>query len=166
MKSILRSATFVGGLVAAATAIGQAQNSTAGTVEVRFSGSLAGTRTHSVMVSVVQNNGVVQQGETVIPDDKRFTGITAGTYDVRAEGAGLVTQVKRGVHVTAGQTLDLEFVMKAGTGAEVTEFAAAVLSREEIETRLRKLEAETADLQRRLTDLEKTAVRQTPTRPN
>ena len=120
-----------------------------GAVETRFSSSGAGTREHSVMVSIIQGTGVVDQSETVIPSGHRFN-VPEGTYDVRAEGDGLVTQVKKGVHVVAGRTLNLEFIMKPGTGAVVTEYAAAVLSREEIEARLKKLESQTAELQKAL----------------
>jgi len=118
-----------------------------GSVETRFNSALAGTRNHSVMVSLIQNDGVVDQSETVIPSGHRFD-VAPGTYDVRVEGDGVVTQVKKGVHVFAGKTLNLEFVMRPGTGAEVTQYAAAVLSREEIEARLRKLEAQVSDLQK------------------
>lgn len=112
-----------------------------GWVEVRFTGSAAETQRHAVMVSLLQDSGVVRQGETVVPTDRRFVDVAAGVYDVRVEGAGVVTQVKRGVHLVAGQTLDLQFVLRPGTGADVTRYAAAVLSREEIEARLRRLEA-------------------------
>jgi len=113
----------------------------------RSSSSLAGTRNHAVMVSLIQNDGVVTQSEVVIPSGHRFD-VAPGVYDVRAEGDGVVTQVKKGVHVMAGTTLNLEFIMRPGSGAEVTRYAAAVLSREEIEARLRKLEGQVADLQK------------------
>jgi tetrahydromethanopterin S-methyltransferase subunit B len=61
-----------------------------------------------------------------------------------------VTLVKKGVHVMAGKTLNLDFIMKPGSGAVVTEYAAAVLSREEIEARLKKLETQVAELQKAL----------------
>ena len=47
---------------------------------------------HAVMVSLIQNNGVIEQGETVVPNDHRFDGVAAGVYDVRVEGSGVVTQ--------------------------------------------------------------------------
>jgi hypothetical protein len=129
-----------------------------GQIEVRTSSSLAGTRQHPVMVSVIQNDGVVQQGETVVPSGRKFEDLKPGVYDVRVEGSGIVTQVKRGVHVIAGQTLNLEYALTAGTGgAEVTHYANAVLSREELEARVRKLEAQVAELQQTVTQLKAAA---------
>lgn len=110
-----------------------------GAVEVRFSGPAA-RAPNVAMVSLLRDSGVVQQGETALPASRRFDGVAPGVYDVRVEGAGLVTEVKRGVHVTAHQTLNLQVVPRLGTGAHVVIYAEAVLSREEIETRLRRLE--------------------------
>lgn len=124
-----------------------------GQIEIRTSSSHAGTREHPVMVSVIQNDGVVQQGETVVPSGRKFEQLSPGVYDVRVEGNGIVTQVKRGVHVIAGRTLNLEYTLNAGTGAEVTHYANAVLSREELEARVRKLESQVADLQQTVTQL-------------
>ena len=145
MKARSRMLLLVFFLTGVIAARGVAQN---GVVDVRFGSSQAGTRQHSVMVSLIRDSGVVEEGESVVPSGRRFSDVAPGVYDVRVEGAGIVTQVKRGVHVTANQTLNLEFVLRPGSGAEVTQYAAAVLSREEIEARLRKLEAAVTDLQR------------------
>jgi hypothetical protein len=100
------------------------------------------------MVSAIRGGEVVKQQETVLPGSQELSDLPPGLYDVRVEGQGAVTDVKRGVHVFAGQELDVSFVMHAGTGARTVEYAAAGLSREEVAARLAKLEAAVAELQK------------------
>jgi hypothetical protein len=78
----------------------------------------------------------------------------AGVLDVRVEGEGLVTEVKKGVPVFAGRDERVTFVVTPGSGAHIVEFAVAGLSREEVATRLRSLEAETGKLRAALEALE------------
>ena len=103
---------------------------------------------HPIMLTAIRAGEVVQQQETVLPNGKRLSDLPPGVYDLRAEGQGAVTEVKRGVHVFAGQEVTANFVMRAGTGARTVEYAAGGLSREEVAARLSKLEAAVAALQK------------------
>lgn len=77
-------------------------------------------------------------------------GMPAGTYDVRVEGDGFLTEVKRGVPVFAGRDEYLSVVVKPGQGIHVVEYAVACLAREEVAAKLARLEAETARLRSEL----------------
>lgn len=83
-------------------------------------------------------------GTPVLDNTQGLYELPPGLYDVRAEGQGAVTEVKRGVHVFAGQDLNVNFVMHAGTGLRTVEYATGGLSREEVAARLAKLEAAVA----------------------
>ena len=82
------------------------------------------------------------------------TDIPVGVYDVRVEGDGMVTQVKRGILVTAGNENSLRFVMELGEGVHTVEYSTGALSREEVAVRLRALEAARTETDDRLTALE------------
>ncbi len=77
-------------------------------------------------------------------------GLAEGTYDVRVEGEGLITEVKRGVPVFAGRDENVQIVVKPGEGIHIVEYAVACLSREEVAARLAHLEAETTRLRSEL----------------
>jgi hypothetical protein len=119
-----------------------------GNIYARFPSPDAALQGHPVMVSAIRGGEIVQQQETVLDNTQAFYALPPGLYDVRAEGQGAVTEVKRGVHVFAGQDLNLNFVMHAGTGVRTVEYAAGGLSREEVAARLAKLEAAVAALQK------------------
>lgn len=72
--------------------------------------------------------------------------LPAGVLDVRVEGEGMVTEVKKGVPVFAGRDESVTVVMRPGVGVHIVEFAVGGLSREEVATRLANLETETAKL--------------------
>ena len=82
------------------------------------------------------------------PNVRSFTleGLAEGHYDVRVEGDGLVTEVKRGVPVFAGRDENVAVVVRPGEGLHTVEYAVGCLSREEVAARLASLEAETARL--------------------
>ena len=102
-----------------------------------------------VMLSAIRGGEIVNQQETTLwSDNNRLSSLTPGVYDLRAEGQGMVTEVKRGVHVFANQELRVNFVMRPGTGVRTVEYAAAGLSREEVAARLAKLDAAVAELQK------------------
>lgn len=93
---------------------------------------------------------------TQAPNTQSFMldGLTAGVLDVRLEGEGLVTEVKKGVPIFAGRDERVTIMATPGTGAHVVEFAVGGLSREEVATRLLALESETGQLRARLQELE------------
>jgi len=118
-----------------------------GTVNAHFTADDA-LREHPVMISAIQGGQVVEQQETKLPHaDKRLNPLQPGVYAVRVEGDGAVTEVKRGVHVFAGREVDLQFVLHAGKGAHVVEYATGGLSREEVAARLANLEGAVKQIQ-------------------
>lgn len=121
-----------------------------GSINNHFGGSDRALQGRPVMISVIRAGQVVEQQETGLPADRRISQIPPGAYDVRAESDGMVSEVKRGVHVFANRELDLIFVMHAGKGVHIVEYATGGLSREEVAARLEKLEADVAQLQKAL----------------
>ena len=101
-----------------------------------------------LMVSVIKDGDVVKQKETRINSNATFS-LPAGLYDVRLEGDGMQTLVKRGIHIKEGERTEIiGGPMRVGTGVKIIEYAAGGLSREEIAARLAKLEAGLAELQK------------------
>jgi hypothetical protein len=101
-----------------------------------------------VMVSVIKDGEVVKQKEARINSNATFS-LPAGLYDVRLEGDGMQTLVKRGIHVKEGERTDIiGGPMRVGTGVKIVEYATGGLSREEVAARLQKLEAGVAALQK------------------
>jgi hypothetical protein len=99
------------------------------------------------MVSAIRDGEVVEQQEMELPRDGRIgNNLTEGVYDIRVEGDGVVTEVKKGVHVFAGRELNLSHAMHAGKGARIVEYATGGLSREEVAARLAKLDEQVAEL--------------------
>jgi hypothetical protein len=100
------------------------------------------------MVSAIRDGRIVEQQELPLTTGRDLQGdsIPPGVYDVRVEGQGLVTEVKRGIHVFAGQKTELTFDLRAGQGVRIVEYATGGLSREEVASRLAKLEAQVAEL--------------------
>lgn len=120
-----------------------------GSLDVRTSVEDASYQTlkeRPVMVSVIKDGAVVKQREIQFNSNVAFP-LPAGLYDVRLEGDGMQTLVKRGIHVNEGEkTSIIGGPMRAGTGVKIIEYAIGGLSREEIAARLAKLEAVIADL--------------------
>jgi hypothetical protein len=101
-----------------------------------------------VMVSVIREGQVVAQKESNLNSTAGFA-VSPGLYDVRMEGDGMVTLVKRGIHVFDNQTMQaIEGPMRAGLGAHIVEYAPGGLSREEVAARIAKLEAEVVALRK------------------
>jgi hypothetical protein len=104
-----------------------------------------------VMVSVIRDGQVVKQREVQFNSSANFSPLPPGLYDVRIEGDGMQTLVKRGIHVNDGERTNIiGGPMRVGTGVKTIEYATGGLSREEVAARLAKLEAEIADLEKRL----------------
>ena len=144
MKNIARAASSLLALAACVVTNGAAQT---GTLQANFNADAA-VRGRPVMVSVLRNGTVIQQSETVLPSAKSVDGLALGAYDVRVEGDGLVTEVKRGVQVNAQNRLELHFVMRPGQGVHIVEYATGGLAREEVAARLARLDSVVAVLQR------------------
>lgn len=101
-----------------------------------------------VLISMILNGEVVHQKETKVGFDPNFH-VEPGLYDVRLEGDGLVTVVKRGIHAFEGKRTDIiGGPLQTGKGVHIVEYATGGLSREEVAARLAKLEAEVGELQK------------------
>ena len=126
-----------------------AQAPTTGNLSLRTSvaeDSYQALRQVPVMVSAIRDGQVVKQMELQLNANTGFT-LPAGLYDVRVEGDGMQTLVKRGIHVMAGDRTDMiAGPMRAGQGVKIVEYATGGLSREELAARLQKLEAQIAEL--------------------
>lgn len=100
-----------------------------------------------VMVSILRDAALVHQTEIRVGGLYRES-FPFGRYDVRVEGEGMVTAVKRGINVTeSGAGVDVHVPMLAGQGVHIVEYATGALSREQIADTLRSLEARIAKLE-------------------
>lgn len=99
-----------------------------------------------IMVSVVKDGEVVWQHEFKVGWNATDN-LPSGLYDVRFEGDGVKTLVKRGVRITGAQ-VSIVAPLTAGQGVRIVEYATGGLSREEVAARLQKLEAAVAELQK------------------
>ena len=121
-----------------------AQSQAAGSMHVRISSSDQLPEQLPVMVSALRGGEIVHQREFMVMGGAatdRLTDLPAGTYDVRVEGEGVRTEVKRGMRVFAGREAPVQVVLQTGTGLHVVEYATGGLAREEVATRLNRLES-------------------------
>jgi hypothetical protein len=104
-----------------------------------------------VMVSVIRDGTILQQSEVRIGTSTTFSDLLLGSYEVRIEGDGCKTLVKRGLQVTNNNnTYILGGPLEKGKGVHIVEYATGGLSREELADRLAKIEAMLAKLDARL----------------
>jgi hypothetical protein len=109
-----------------------------------------------VMMSVIRAGKVVAQSEDRIRRSMASNWLGAsenfssdpGVYDVRIEGEGIITEVKRSVQLVRNLDTPVTFVARPGKGVHIVEYATGGVTREEIAARLEKLEAEVARLQK------------------
>ena len=73
-------------------------------------------RTRVVMVSVLKDGAVVKQKEVGMSDVPVNFTLPVGVYDVRVEGDEVTTVIKRGAHVTPGDSTNLLPAMRSGQG--------------------------------------------------
>ncbi|MGH7564824.1 MAG: hypothetical protein ACREK5_10445 [Gemmatimonadota bacterium] len=105
-----------------------------------------------VMVSFIHDGAIVFQSETITTESPNVVSVgaqdrPAGVYDVRVEGDGIVTEMKRGVTLAGSKNMTLNFVVRPGQGVHVVEYAEGGLAREEVAARIAALEAQIAQLQ-------------------
>lgn len=104
-----------------------------------------------VMVSFIQEGAIFFQEETTTTESPNVVSVgsqdsPAGVYDVRVEGDGIVTEVKRGVTLAGPKNMTLQFVVRPGQGVHVVEYATGGLAREEVAQKIAALEAAVAEL--------------------
>ena len=115
--------------------------------------SVPALKDHPVMLAAIGNGAIVSQREIFLQQDNTWStvdNIPPGTYDVRIEGEGLVTEVKRGVQMFPGKQSDLAFLLRPGSGVHIVEYAIGGLAREEVAARLQRLDAAVAELQKKV----------------
>lgn len=155
VRSALRSAAVITAIIAGNSAGVAAQET--GTLRV----NLGPGGEHGVfMISCIRDGEVVFQTEGDWGSGPHCTiggstDIPVGAYDVRVEGDGLLTQVRRGVLVTAQNVNNLYVVMEQGEGVRTIEYATGALAREEVAARLRALEAAQAEMREQIAGLER-----------
>lgn len=130
-------------------AFGFVQDPAEGRFGVHVQSTNAALKSRPAMVSIVKGGEVVAQKEQPIGGYVSFD-VPVGVYDVRAEGDGVVTEVKRGVQVFDRKDTTLYFDLKAGQGARIIEYAIGGITREEVATRLNKLDAEVAEIKKKI----------------
>jgi hypothetical protein len=104
-----------------------------------------------VMVSFIRDGAIFFQEETTTTESPNVVSVgsqdsPAGVYDVRVEGDGIVTEMKRGVTLAGSKNMTLNFIVRPGQGVHVVEYATGGLAREEVAERLGALEAQVAEL--------------------
>ena len=149
-RSVLLAVAAVLGCVAVTSLIrtqpAYAQQQPTGDLSVWLQPSQPGT----FMVTVVGQDGSIKgQKEGVccsmnLAVLERFS-IAPGIYDVRFEGDGFTTLVKRGIAVVAGTSTDINSQMVKGQGVHVVEYATAI-SGSDFMARLIRLEKAIAEL--------------------
>jgi hypothetical protein len=147
-----RWASAIGALLASALLLAAtSKQEPNGTITSRFQAPDNLWR-HPIMVAAIRDGAVVYQEETLLPNDNHLSGdmIRPGLYDVRVEGEGIVTEIKRGVRLYPGRELNLYFTIRPGAGLHTVEYTTTALSREEIALRLSRLETAVAELRKSL----------------
>ena len=114
-----------------------------GRIQVEISSNDSVAAQLPLMISVVKGGEIINQNETLASSGvaRMTTGVPAGSFDLRLEGEGVVTEVKRGIKIFPDKDTDLKFVIRRGTGVHIVEYAAGGLAREEVAARLNRLEA-------------------------
>jgi hypothetical protein len=93
----------------------------------------------SYMISILGRDGaVIKQSEGINAALVGFGNIKVGTYDVRVEGEGVTTVLKRGIAVLPDETTALHAQLLTGQGVHVVEYAGAI-SGEDLLARLTNL---------------------------
>ena len=120
-------------------------------VVFRVVGSETSIRGRSALVSLVLDGKVVKQTEEdVSGPGNTFDDVPAGAYEIRVEGAGLRTLVKRNLTAVSGEEHRLQLDMVPGPGTTVIQYAGAgSMTQDEIAARFAKAEAEIAALKKK-----------------
>jgi len=104
-----------------------------------------------VMVSFIRDGAIFFQEETTTTESPNVASVGSqdspvGVYDVRVEGDGIVTEMKRGITLAGPKNMTLDFIVRPGQGVHVVEYAAGGLAREEVAQKIAALEAAVAEL--------------------
>jgi|GEM_PF-5613707 len=100
----------------------------------------------AVLVSLIENGKVVRQQEVEVEYPTglfpvQWEGVPLGRYDIKFEGEGFETVVKRGLQVSAASPLKVIGDLRGGKGTRVIEYGKDGDPLDNVDARLRKLEA-------------------------
>ncbi|MCI0457621.1 MAG: carboxypeptidase-like regulatory domain-containing protein [Gemmataceae bacterium] len=109
-----------------------------------------------ILVSLISDGKLVSQREVAITRPSggywvqvhSFRQIPTGRYDVKFEGEGVETVVRKGLQVLADKTVTVYGDLKAGKGTRVIEYGKEGDPLADIRARLKKLEAAVEALQK------------------
>jgi hypothetical protein len=105
-----------------------------------------------VLVSLLQGGKVVRQKEFAVEADSLgldgWSDVPTGSYDVRFQGEGIQTVLKKGLRVTRGETLRILGDLVAGKGARVIDYGKEG-DPVDLLARIKKLEAAVEQLKKR-----------------
>jgi hypothetical protein len=108
-----------------------------------------GTRSRPLLVTVIKDGRIVAQNESN-PKEWALSGqFPIGLYEVRVEGEGVQTLVKRGYNVVVGPATTVECPVHEGQGVKVVEYASSPMTRDEIAGRLAHLETAVEELRKK-----------------
>lgn len=100
------------------------------------------------LISILADGKIVAQKETTLPFSSVLFSRVPGSYHVKLEGAGFKTLTKGPYQVIAGESCEVKATVEPGQGATVILFGDGPMSREEIATRIKRLEEAVAKLQK------------------
>jgi hypothetical protein len=116
-----------------------------GELTVRVGPAAAAPAKVAAMISILNGGEVVRQQEILLENGGGIwcciRSLPVGVYDIRLEAEGLVTEAKRGIRVLDKQAADITFLVHPGKGVHIVEYATGGLAREEVATRLNRLES-------------------------
>jgi hypothetical protein len=135
-------------LLSGNASLASAQSPPHGSISLRLRVNEHSLSGRPAMVSAIRDGNIIEQEEVPLSEGRELgsDNMRPGVYDVRVEGEGIVTEIKRGIHVFNGQRTEIVFDVRPGKGVHIVEYATGGLSREEVAARLAKLEAEVAEL--------------------
>jgi serine/threonine-protein kinase len=105
-----------------------------------------------VLVSLMADGRIIRQRELAIAEPEApssvfvWEDVPPGCYDIRFEGDGMEMVIKRGLQVCAGDEMRVMGDFVAGRGTRDVEYGPTGATIDELRVRLRRLEAEVAEL--------------------
>lgn len=101
-----------------------------------------------VLISIISDGKIVAQKETNLPFASVLFSKVPGEYFIKLEGRGMQTLTKGPYQVIKGESLNTMFAMEPGVGATVVQYGSSPMSREEVATRIKRLEEAVVKLQK------------------
>ncbi len=131
----------------------------AGQIRVTHASPEAAIARRAIMISFLQAGRVLYESQQRLGECCGLSSgeLPPGTYDVRIEGEGIVTEVRRGLLVISKRQTDVIIDLKAGKGLHTVDYATGGLSREELHARLNAIDSNLADIKKAIAQLSRPA---------